>query len=215
MFVRMQGEHMLELQGRWEEIDREWIGWMMEVSPAPVGWDTWLAAVEAHAGPHEDAVRRVARLAADGCAALPEDVNWHVVCDLAEAVCALGDRTVAEVVRRRLLPHAELYPVVARGVLLYGSAEHHLGRLAAVLGRHDEAAARLRRAVAENERVGAGFRALLSRAELGNALTAAGDGTAAARMLTGVVEEARARGTPGVATAAERRLAALRGGAPA
>ena len=82
------------------------------------------------------------------------DVNWLQACLLADAAADLGDTAAAAYLHDRLEPYADLFAVIARGAGCYCSTELYLGRLAATLGRLDEAEARLRRAVAVNEAAG-------------------------------------------------------------
>ena len=79
----------------------------------------------------------------------------------------LGDREAAALLHATLEPHARLFPVVARGGVCIGSAQYFLARLANALGRPDEAELRLRRAITENLRIGAGPRATIALARLG------------------------------------------------
>ena len=194
LLVRIQRECALEAQHRHAEMDRAWVEGAMASSPVPGAWASWLAQMDVRARNLDSARRLVAELARDGCAAMPTDANWHALCDLAEAAIEVGDREAAAAVHDRLAPHARLFPIVARGVCSYGSAEYYVGRLACALGRLDEAEARLGRAVEENRRIGAGPRAALALLRLGGVLAARG-------------ERARARGALAEAEARARQLA--------
>jgi hypothetical protein len=137
------------------------------------------------------------------------DVNWHGACVLAEAAALVGDREAGAALHALLAPHAPLFPVVARAVGCLGSAELFLGRLADLLGRHGEAAARLRRAVRENERAGAEPAAAIALLRLGEALAARpGQAGAARDALREAADRAGRLGMPALAAEAGRLLGA-------
>jgi hypothetical protein len=165
-------------------MDRERLAREAAASPAPAEWLVQLALVDAETGDPESARRLVRELSADGGRRLAMDANWHGVCVLAEAAATVGDREAGEVLHALLAPHARLFPVVARGVGSLGSAELYLGRLAALLGRHDEAAARLRRAADANARAGSPVHEAIALFRLGELLAARpGDGHEARHVL--------------------------------
>ena len=94
--------------------------------------------------------REFAALAADRFAAVPRDVAWTMsLAMLSEAAAALG-LTPSEGVGDLydlLAPHEHHTVVTGWGVACLGAVDHHLGRLAALLGRSGEASTRLGRAV--------------------------------------------------------------------
>jgi DNA-binding SARP family transcriptional activator len=95
-------------------------------------------------------------VAGDDFARLADDMNrLAALAELTQAIVLLGDTTWAAGAYERLAPYADRNIVNARGAAGYGSAALHLGQLAALLGRHDEAAAHLRRAVERNSAAGA------------------------------------------------------------
>ena len=130
------------------------------------------------------------------------DANWHGACILAEAAVAVGDRDAAAALHALIQPHAALFPVVARAVGCLGSAECYVGLLAGLLGRHDEAVTRLRRAVAENERAGAAPAAATAQLHLGETLARGGERDEARDVLQEVTARAEALGMDEVAAAA-------------
>ena len=67
---------------------------------------------------------------------------------------ALGDATHAAVVYDRLAPYAGRPATAGRAVASYGAADRHLGGLAALLGRRDDAVRHLRAAIARNDELG-------------------------------------------------------------
>ncbi len=83
------------------------------------------------------------------------DANWmSAQAECAEACRLLGDATHAAVFHARLLPYAGRPATAARAVVSYGVVDRHLGYLAALLGRRDEAERHLRTAIARNRELG-------------------------------------------------------------
>jgi DNA-binding SARP family transcriptional activator len=207
LFVGIQRALGLFAQRRVGELDRVRLVEGAATSPAAAEWLVYVALLDAETGATEDARRLVAELARDGCRALAMDVNWHSACILAEAAVAVGDREAGAGLYALLEPHARLFPLIARAVACLGSNEYYVGRLAGLLGRHDEAEARLRRAVAENDRAGAGPHAAVALLRLGEALVDRGEPAAARDVLQRATERADALDMPPVATEARRLLA--------
>jgi hypothetical protein len=172
LFVGIQRHHALSAQRRFGEIDRVRVVEGGARSPATAEWRVNLALLDAETGAIEDARRLVAELARDGASALAMDANWHGACILAEAAVHVGDREAGAALYELIEPYAELFPLVARAAGCLGSNEYYVGRLAGLLDRHDEAEARLRRAVAENEGAGASPYAAVALLRLGEVLQA-------------------------------------------
>jgi tetratricopeptide (TPR) repeat protein len=206
LLVRLQHGCALAAQRRYADMDRSWVDHLARSSPVGRAWAVWLAEIDAHTGQSASARRLVAELTRDGCAALPLDANWHALCDLAETASTLGDRKAAEALHARLAPHAHLFPVVARAVACYGSADYYVGRLAATLGRHDEAERRLRTALEHNDRIGAGPRAALCLLHLAEVLEERGDSERARNALTDATARADTLHMPALAASANRAL---------
>ncbi|MEU4445305.1 BTAD domain-containing putative transcriptional regulator [Actinosynnema sp. NPDC050801] len=106
-------------------------------------------------GPHEPWARPVALLArgkrAEALAATVPDPPHDLLLEARTCLHAViaveaGDRPTAERLYARLLPAAGELAGAGSGLVSFGPAAHHLGNLATVLGRHDEAAAHHRRA---------------------------------------------------------------------
>jgi hypothetical protein len=201
---RLLHEHALGEQRRIDELDRAWVAEMAETSPAGTAWKVALTVIDAVTGDLYQARRIVAELTRDGCRALPMNANWHAACDLAEGAALVGDREAAAPLYELLAPHERLFPVVARAMSCFGSAEYYVGRLAATLGRLDEAESRLRRAAHVNDRAGAAPRAALALARLGDVLAARGDHSHADDVLADAAARARALDMPALAAEAER-----------
>jgi hypothetical protein len=134
----------------------------METSPARTAWRCsyiwWLAVTEREGEAREGFMQ----VAADDFAALPFDVNWCAgMGELASAAIVLGDPELAAPVYERLLPYESTALTSGRAIGSFGSTQRLLGELAALLGRPDEAAARLEAGIARDE--AAGFAAWAER----------------------------------------------------
>jgi DNA-binding SARP family transcriptional activator len=206
LFVGIQRELGLHARRHFGEIDRARVVEGAAASPAAAEWLVYLALIDAETGATEDARRLVSELARDGCSALAMDANWHGACILADAAVLVDDREAGAALYALLEPHAPLFPVIARAVACLGSAEYYLGRLAGLLGRHDEAEARLRRAVAENDRAGAGPHAAAALLRLGESLAHGGMQESARDVLQQAAKRADALDMPTLAADARRLL---------
>ena len=104
-------------------------------------------------GRHEEARTEFANLAQDDFAQTPRDWNWLASMFVLADICVdLGEARHAEVLYRLLAPYS------ARNAMLgwyhtYGSVAFALGRLAALIGRFDEAKAHFETALAANARI--------------------------------------------------------------
>jgi DNA-binding SARP family transcriptional activator len=203
LFVGIQHRLSLYARRRLGESDRTRLVEGGAASPAAAEWLAYVALIDAETGKAEDARRLVRELSRDGFAM---DANWHAACVLADAAVLVSDREAAVTLYPLIEPHARLFPVIARAVAWLGSAEYYVGRLAGLLGRHDEAVARLRRAAAENDRAGAGPHAAAALLRLGEALTDRGDQDAAGDVLQQAAKRADALDMPMLAADARRLL---------
>jgi DNA-binding SARP family transcriptional activator len=128
------------------------------------GYSWWLAR-EGESGGARDLI---AWIAADDWARLADDMNrLAALCEVAQAMTIVGDATHAAGAYERLAPYAGRNVVNARGAGGYGSAELHLGELAALLGRRAAAEAHLVAAAERNAAIGADAWAAAARAALG------------------------------------------------
>jgi hypothetical protein len=129
----------------------------------------------------------------------------------AELAAGLGAGSAAgqaEQLYQVLLPFADQAVVSGAVISFRGSVAHHLGVLAAALGRPGEAAAHLERAAAAHERLGARPWALRSRYELARLrLAGPGQRDAAAAALADVGREAERLGMAGLARDAQAHAA--------
>jgi class 3 adenylate cyclase/tetratricopeptide (TPR) repeat protein len=107
--------------------------------------------------------------AAADFAEFPFDQIWLACMALfSEGAVALGDSDAQATLYERLVPFADLH--AAGGPIFYGSMQRPVGRLAASLGRSDEAEDHLRRALAEHRRIGASFWLARTAVELAEVL---------------------------------------------
>jgi DNA-binding SARP family transcriptional activator len=121
-------------------------------SPAGPAYASYLVWTLAGLG-HEDE----ARLQLDDWIRreLAFDANWlSAQAEAAEAIILLGDPTHAQAVYDRLAPYAGRPATAGRAVLSYGAIDRHLGGLAALLGRRDQAIRHLRAAIKRDAEMG-------------------------------------------------------------
>lgn len=176
-------------------------------SPVPEAWMTWLPTIHAALGHRAEAERWMDELARDDFARIPDDANWHGVCDAIEGAALLGDARRSERLYERLLPHRGLYPVVARAAAWFGSAEYFLGRAAATAGSWPEAAEHYELAAERNAAVGLRPRLALTLLRHAEGLAARGGPPRRVRELaTRAAEEADAVGIDRMAAAARALL---------
>jgi len=135
-----------------------------------LGW------IRAEMGRREEAREPLARLAAQGFGELPRDAAWSLSMHFAsETAIALGDAEIAACVYEALLPCADRC-LVFTGTSCFGSVARHLGALAALLDRVEEAEHWFERGLALDARL----RAVpwLTWGQLGLARVLAGGGDA-------------------------------------
>jgi hypothetical protein len=124
----------------------------------------WYLALDGRAA---DACEQIAWVAGDDYARLADDMNrLAALAELAQAMALTGDATHAAGAYERLAPYAARNIVNARGAGGYGSASLHLGLLARLLGREDDARAHLTAAAGHNAALGASFWEARARAAL-------------------------------------------------
>ena len=151
LFAEMLRFSEIIMRGTWDAIDVDLLHEKLETSPAAMAWRcsyTWMLAATGR----DAASREQFAVALDG---LPFDVNWPSgIGELAAACLELRDPELAAPLYERMLPYADVALTAGRAVSTFGSTERLLGGLAALLGRPDEAAARLSRSVTVNELAG-------------------------------------------------------------
>jgi class 3 adenylate cyclase len=170
-------------------------------APRPPNATASLCLVFAETGRDAEAAALLDATADRGLADVPVDPAYLSFLALtSEAAILLGHQRSAAVLYDRVQPVAGQLAV--DGVMALGSLQHHLGGLAGVLGRPDEARDRLRRSIDVHHRIGAPFFEARSRCALAALLT----GDAAAAEASAALALARRHGYAGI----ERRAAALR-----
>ncbi|HEX2085949.1 MAG TPA: AAA family ATPase, partial [Solirubrobacteraceae bacterium] len=187
-------------QGRLGELE-PLIAAQVEQNPGIPAFRSALALARADAEQHDAAREVLDGDAAAGFSDLPYDSNWLVGMTIyAEAAGRIGHEAAAAVLHPLLEPwHAQ---IAFNSATAWGTVDRHLGNLAAVLGRRDEAEERLRRAAALHERIAAPLWLARTRADLAAVL---GPGDEAREL----VEQARVTARELGAAAIERRANTL------
>ncbi len=160
------------------------------------------------AGSHEQARKLLDAAAADGFASTPLDGAWSTtLAGWSDVAFQLDAREAAAALYHLQLPHA--HTVVWNGATTYGPLARHLGRLALMLERYDEAEAHLAAASAEHERLGAPIWQADTDHLLGLTLLRrpGGDAERGCTLLRQAAEAARRHGADGIARDAEAALA--------
>ena len=141
------------LAGRFDE-QLPFVAKMYERHPSRSFWAASLAWLSAEVGDLERSAACVAELG-------PADLDdlfdrfeaWAMMACLSQAAVSLGDTRLAADLHRRFEPYADLVCMVGQSAN-YGAVAHHLGRLAHVLGRVDDAERHLRAAHSLHSRLG-------------------------------------------------------------
>lgn len=136
---------------------------LAETSPFPLAHDAAVVQMDAARGEIELAGERFRRLMRAAGTLAHDPLYCWTLALLAEDAVLLEDADAATVLYDALLPLAGRFVVGAGAVTCLGSTSHFLGRLAALLGKPDEARAHLETAVAAHRT--AGCVALLAASE--------------------------------------------------
>ena len=111
-------------------------------SVEPSQWDRCFAAIYAHSGVFDKARYHMDRITTAGLDTIPKDSEWvELMRQLAEAALLLADRKVAEEIRGRLAPYADLWAVDGIGGACFGRVADMVARLDELLGRPEPGAA--------------------------------------------------------------------------
>ncbi len=182
-------------QGRMGELE-EAVRQVSEQYPNRLGYRAALALLLAETGRREEARAEVDSLAVDE---IPEDVDWLTTMTmLADLAADLGDATRAERLYALLEPYGEVNVVIGLGVVCEGAAARYLGRLAAAIGRPEEAKRHFEHALERNAALGAPM--CLARTQLDYAQTLGPARSARARELVeSAASAARELGLPALA----------------
>ena len=162
------------------------------------GWRTVLAWLLAETGRPDEAREILESFAADDFRSLPLDGIWlGAVAYLAETAATLEDPTHAAALHELLEPYADRNVAIGWASTCAGSASRHLGLLADLLGKRDEAVARLEFALAMNERMRARPWVVHAQVDLARVLAQVpADRERAAELLDGALAEATQLGMP-------------------
>jgi len=190
------------LEGRLGEIEEDLRLSALENPSYPV-IQAALASLYADLGGAADARAAFEVLAGDDFAAVPLDDEWLLTMGLLADACAfLDDSERAAVLYEQLGRYG--HRVLAGPIeVALGSAARPLGKLAATLGRTEEAARWFERAALDNERAGALPWAAHARLDHGRMLRTEGDGGASDRLLERAAEMYRELGMTAWATRCE------------
>ncbi|HXJ28258.1 MAG TPA: hypothetical protein VNH17_21250, partial [Streptosporangiaceae bacterium] len=198
-----QGWDLLTAQGRLGEL----AGTLPEMFPDPESVQARgsRAQVLIAAGARDEAAEVVAPLLDRGPEVMPANHQRLIgLAYAAEVTAALGIVPAAERIYLALEPFADRAVVSGVTVTFKGAVAHHLGVLAAVLGRTAAAASHLEQAVATHDRLGAVTWSLRSQYELARLrLEQAGQRETALSALAEVARKARTLGLAQLARDAE------------
>ena len=166
-------------------------------NPSRPGWRMALAMLLWETDRPDQAQTALDELAAGEFQDIPSDGEWlPTVAMLSQLATELGDRERANMLYEVLAPYAECNLVRGIGAVCLGPVSRFLGRLAATLGRREEAARHLQAALETADSLRAPV--LRAHAQLDYA-EALGGGGRAARLIDDAASTARELGLPSVA----------------
>jgi tetratricopeptide (TPR) repeat protein len=200
------------LEGRLAEVEHDLHSAAVENPEYPV-LQAALASLHADLGDAADARAAFEGLAGDDFAALPFDEEWLLAMTLLADACAFLDDTERAALLYEQLERYGHRMVVGPIEIALGSAARPLGKLAATLGRPEQAARWFEHAAAENERAGAAPWAAHARLDHARLLLAQGKHAAAEPLLEDAAASYRQLGME--AWASRCRPSASRTAAPA
>jgi DNA-binding SARP family transcriptional activator/tetratricopeptide (TPR) repeat protein len=126
-------------QERFDELDAGMLD-RQSGGPAEPAYRCGFSWLYAALGREDEAHRQIDWVAADGYARFPEDMNRLAgLCELTQACALLGYARPAPGIYERLLPYAGRNAINARAAAGYGAADHHLGVLATLMSRFEDA----------------------------------------------------------------------------
>lgn len=164
-------------------------------SPAGVAWRCGYTWILAELGRLDEARELLAGVAADDFGVLPFDANWaSAVGECAEACCLLGEARFAASLYELIRPYEGRPLTAGRAICTYGSCSRHLGGLAALLGRLDDAVAHYEDAIHCDQAAGLHPWVVRSRRALARTLQLAGDGERAQAVAATAATETRELG---------------------
>jgi tetratricopeptide (TPR) repeat protein len=162
------------------------------------GWQCVLAHLLAETGRGDEARKILDGFAAEEFRGLPLDGIWlGAMGYLAETAAALGDATHAAAMLELLEPYADRNVAIGWASTCTGSGSRHLGLLADLLGKRDQAIAHFERALEMNERMRARPWVVHTKVELARVLAQKPAGRdRAAELLDAGLAEAQELGMP-------------------
>jgi tetratricopeptide (TPR) repeat protein len=161
-------------------------------------------------GDDEKARELLDSVVADGFASVPLDLSWSAtLANWSEVAFRIGAQEAAAPLYELLLPHKQT--IVWTGATIWGPATRHLGRLALMLERYDEAETHLAAATAEHDRLGAPVWQADTDRLLGMTLLRrpGGDSDRGHELLRRSADTARGHGAARIGREAEEALAEL------
>jgi len=187
---------------------------LSEKYPLPIVWRCGLLGTYTVLEMETEARRELERLAVHDFEDLPYDHNWlscHMY--LSGACIYLQDKPRAEIVRRALEPYADRIILLGHASMYAGPVYHPLGRVAATLGRWEEAGRYFQLAIARNAELGSPVWQALAQYDYGEALWKwgqPGERERARKLITGALVIARELGIADIEQRAARLLGPLR-----
>ena len=167
---------------------------------AQPAWKCALAWILAEIGRTDEAKALLRELCANNFAAIPSDGNWLTAIALLSLACTLSQaRELAAPLYEALAPFPKCIVMAGANASLIGSTSGHLGSLARLLGRRDDAAQHFDDALDVLGRLGARFfvaETELAYAELLAERDRPGDQAHALTLVNRALDMARATNTP-------------------
>ncbi|MCA1832922.1 MAG: AAA family ATPase [Actinobacteria bacterium] len=212
--IAATADHPEDAQRLWDE--------MLSELPDIVNWPslsaptTWLRALS---GDAVNARAELQRLAASDFSELPKDAEWlSSMIYLAEACALVGESgDTAASLYAQLRPYEDLMAVDGIAAAFFGSAARHLGVLAGLLHRWDDAAKHFDHAMKRHSDAGAAVLTAHTKRDRATVLLSRGDASdvdTAEALLTDAVETYRSLGLTWHAKAAEALLPNVRSAEP-
>jgi tetratricopeptide (TPR) repeat protein len=129
---------------------------LVDENAARPAWRAALATLLCQEGRLAEAREEFERLALADFEDIPKDLDWMITMILLSDVCAdLDDGDRAGLLYAKLEPYADVNVVIGLAAACLGSAASFLGKLAATMGRPDEARRHFERALEANAALGA------------------------------------------------------------
>jgi class 3 adenylate cyclase len=130
---------------------------LMQQFPGIPAWRTALALLHAELGREKEALEEFEILAADNFSLFPRDTQWPITLALLAEVCGfLGDSERAAQLYEHLRPLERICIVVGVATDCYGPTSRPMGRLAATMGRWDDAERHFEDALERSTKMGSG-----------------------------------------------------------